>query len=164
MVAVSLKNDRWIELLAANCARNGIGAVSGRIIGSDGITILSGLVIQTDGSVRDLYKGEGEEVPGFNGRNILAQDIDASSPDCLMVRADLVRRFTAPLSNNLTDRSLLLGKSIYAEGLRIVYLPDITIRGENAGIDAVTNEKYEHARLLYNPNYDPNGALFTLRL
>ena len=163
-VKISEASDKWLELLAANCARNGIGAVSGRIIGSDGITIHSGLVIQTDGSVRDLYKGEGEEVPGFNGRNILAQDIDASSPDCLMVRADLVRRFTAPLSNNLTDRSLLLGKSIYDEGLRIVYLPDVTIHGESAEIDTVTDEKYEHARLLYNPNYDPNGALFTLRL
>jgi hypothetical protein len=81
-----------------------------------------------------------------------------------MVRADLVRRFTAPLSNNLTDRSLLLSKSIYDEGLRIVYLPDVTIHGESAEIDTVTDEKYEHARLLYNPNYDPNGALFTLRL
>lgn len=163
-VKVLNASDNLLEQLTANCLREGMGAVSGRIIGTDGTTIHSGLVIQKDGCVRDIYIGEGEEVPGFNGRNILAQDIDAAFPECLMVRADLIREFDKQASSDLFSQSVMLGNAILGKKMRMIYMPDATVHGEDIYDCNITEEKFAYTRLLYNPNYNSNGPLFTLTL
>ncbi len=163
-VKVLNASDSLLEQLTANCLREGVGAVSGRIIGTDGTTIHSGLVIQKDGCVRDVYIGEGEEVPGFNGRNILAQDIDAAFPECLMVRADLIRGFDKQAGSDLFSQSVMLGNTILGRKMRMIYMPDATVHGEDIYDCNITEEKFAYTRLLYNPNYSSDGTMYALKI
>ena len=163
-IKITDASDNWIDLLVSNCARRGIAAVSGRIIGTDKTIIHSGMVIQADGSLRDLYKGEGEEVPGFNGRNILAQDIDASVPACLMLRANIILDFEGYSDKSISYQSVMIGLKLLSKRMRMIYLPDVTVYGEETNDFSLTERGFEYGRLLYNPNYDSNGQLFTLTL
>lgn len=163
-IKIKRSSKNWLDQLVSNCSRDGIGAVSGRIVGNGGMTIHSGLVIQKDGSIRDLYYGEGREVPGILGRNILAQDIDAAIPVCLIVRAEAVRNDNIKSGNSVFSRSVILGKNLSDNGMRMVYLPDVTLIGEDTKEFVVPEEHFNYTRLLYSPNYDPDGALHSLRL
>lgn len=163
-VKITGATENWLRILAVNCARGDVGAVCGRIVGNDGRTLHSGLVVQTDGRMRDLYVGEAEQVPGFNGRNILAQDVDASIPACLLIRSAYIRTLDTASDTDDFSRSVLLGEEILKANKRVLYLPEATIYGEDTKEWISPGNKFPHTRELYNPNYDPDGLPYSLKL
>lgn len=117
-------NENCIEELLGYCQRPDVGAVGARLYYPDKTIQHAGVIIGLRGVAGHAFAGDDENSPGYFGRIIIAQDYNAVTAACVMVKKEAFERVEGfdprlAVAFNDIDFCLKLRKS----GYLIVYNP-----------------------------------------
>ncbi len=117
----------WLETLAAEAARQGIGAVGARLLLADGSIWHAGYLLDPDAVVLHLYRGAPAAFAGQRNRALLQQNVSAVSTECLAVRRKLFEQVGGfdTTSGCFFDTDFCL--RLLEAGLRNVWTPHATL-------------------------------------
>ncbi len=85
--------EKWLEDMMSCMQHSDIGAVIGRIIGSDGKVESAGFDRRPDGSLEPRYAGQNRKFSGYLHRTMLCQLSEGFSTDCVLLRTDAVKEW-----------------------------------------------------------------------
>lgn len=117
----------WLETLAAEAARPGIGAVGARLLLPDGSIWHAGYLLDPQAVVLHPYRGAPAGFAGIRNRALLQQNVSAVSSDCLAVKRELFEQaggFDAA-SGRFFDADLCL--RLLEAGRRNVWTPHVSL-------------------------------------
>lgn len=172
---VSAVSDDAVRYMAGACAQENVAAVSAMVLGGDGMIKNSGLIIGP-GCYTDAFRGMTKNGPGIFNRAVVSCCFSAVSPQCVMIRRreiELSGGFDEAYESEAGFVDWCLRVS--AAGRKIVYDPyaiwsdsDFEDKNSLTANDSVRLEE-KHTYIFtgcdpyYNPGYDPEGSLFSLR-
>lgn len=117
----------WLETLAAEAARPGIGAVGARLLLPDGSVWHAGYLLDPQAVVLHPYRGAPAGFAGIHNRALLQQNVSAVSAACLAVKRELFEQvggFDAA-SGRFFDADLCL--RLLEDGWRNVWTPHVSL-------------------------------------
>lgn len=117
----------WLETLAAEAARPGIGAVGARLLLPDHSVWHAGYLLDPQAVVLHPYRGAPAAFAGIRNRALLQQNVSAVSAACLAVKRELFEQaggFDAA-SGRFFDADLCL--RLLEDGQRNVWTPHVSL-------------------------------------
>ena len=113
------------------------GAAGPRLLYENGLTQSAGIHVRKDGRALHYFRGEEIRKPGYMCRATTASNVQPLSPDCLVIRRNLLgawyaeegERLLREVRKNAPDAfSVSLGLFLQRKGFRMVMEPHVTVR------------------------------------
>lgn len=121
-------NRDWVQKLLMYVQQDGIGIVTGRLVGADNRVLEAGYITGLDDERMVIPIGDGESIgePGYIGRNYYAHDVNACSLYGAMIRADDYSKIPKEMLQGLVSgryRGLCACNYLRRQGMRVVVNP-----------------------------------------
>jgi len=162
-------SDTWIQDLAAEALRPGVGLVAPKLVDRQGHVIGNALLLGVEGFAVGLGHGEAHDAPGPYGRLLLPQNPSAITPDAVMIsRESLAAAGTLDESLGAMASIIDLALRLKQQGRSHLWTPHVTLVCLEETREKLTPD--EEAQLLErwlpqmarDPAYTPNGSRSTL--
>jgi O-antigen biosynthesis protein len=143
----------WLEELAAQLARNGVGVVS-PVVTHKGLVQAGGYVVDGQGKASVIGQGLDPRRGGNFGRHALAQGVTAVTSQCMLMRSTLWPQWCATEGLPEPQRSVAFAQAVRAAGWRLVWTPFARVEGPASQLAPLATEGFTaSASCVVQPGY-----------
>ena len=156
--ALTITEDLFQDMIGY-CAQADVGAVGAKVYANDGTVLHAGGMMREDGTMCNAFEGLLHDEPGYFGRAIIAQDINAVSAVCWMVKKAVLKEIgesemLAKADSVLSQQDVTeLCAKVHQAGYRIVFDPFAEVKAERI---ADMNETVNYCALVQDAYYNSN--------